>query len=227
LSGCIFEERYTGVAGGKGKAAAKEAKAAQLAAASAAAKAKREAAAQRARADGASSSEDDSDAFYALMHACTNALLKRRLEELTDGGDGRARDAPVLKDYATRARQQTDAMLNGTVDPRYWRNERTPFSGDRPSDIEVLRCLEPPPSTVFDFMPPGVPVERQAEWMPRDTYLIAHHLFTQHDPHRGALRAHSMMEIAEVSSGVPGARLSGRPGRPGRPQAPLFGGRCL
>jgi hypothetical protein len=49
LSGCIFEERYTGVAGGHGKAAAKKAAAAKRAAGSAAAKAKREAAAQRAR----------------------------------------------------------------------------------------------------------------------------------------------------------------------------------
>ena len=47
LSGCIFVERYTGVAGGHGKAAAKKAAAAQRAAASVAAKAKREAAAQR------------------------------------------------------------------------------------------------------------------------------------------------------------------------------------
>ena len=41
LSGCIFEERYTGVAGGHGKAAAKKAAAAKRAAGSAAAKAKR------------------------------------------------------------------------------------------------------------------------------------------------------------------------------------------
>ena len=58
LSGCIFVERYTGVAGGHGKAAAKKAADAQRSAASAAAKVKREAAAQRARADGASSLAD-------------------------------------------------------------------------------------------------------------------------------------------------------------------------